>query len=401
MINTRFLGSIMLIVGTSIGGGMLALPVVTASSGFFASSMAIFIIWFFMTAGSLLVLEVNLHLPTGSNLVNMAKHTLGPVGMAIAWLSYGLILYSVLCAYIAGGANLLGSLLSYLHLPTSDLANNFIYVLALGSIVWLGTSWVDYANRFLMFIKLGSLLILMLAILPKTHYDSLIASKFSALPPAFMVMATSFTFSIIVPSIRYYLQSNVKQIRLAIIIGSIIPLICYILWDYMVQSSISSTGATGLIQMQTSGQVVANLTIALSKIAQNHLVSLFVGLFTSICMFTTFLAASLSLSDFIADGCGITNCPKFKWVANLLTFIPPLVILSINPHIFLAGISVAGIFCIVIVMILPPLMAWQLRYRAKIDSPYLVKGGKPLLLLTMLMGISLIVIDLAHRIHNL
>lgn len=396
MIQSRIFGSIMLIVGTSIGGGMLALPVVTAASGYVYSSLSIILIWFFMTAGSLLVLEVNLALPAGSNLVSMAKYTLGKTGMVIAWLSYGLILYSVLCAYIAGGADLLGSFLTHLHLPSISMINSLVYVVVLGSIVWFGTRFVDYANRGLMFIKLGALLILMLAILPKTHLTHLISGKLHALTGAFMVMATSFTFSIIVPSIRYYLHSHVKQIRFSIIVGSLIPLVCYLLWNYIVQSSVPIYGSKGLIDMQQSGQVVANLTLAIMHIAHSHLISLFVNLFTSVCMFTTFLAASLSLSDFIADGLKLEKKIDKRWIPLLLTFIPPLAILLINPNIFLAGIRIAGIFCVIIVMILPPFMAWQLRYKKDHHGEYQVSGGKPLLIITAVIGILLIMSDLFH-----
>ncbi len=37
--HSRFLGGILLIVGTSIGGGMLALPIANAASGFWTSSL--------------------------------------------------------------------------------------------------------------------------------------------------------------------------------------------------------------------------------------------------------------------------------------------------------------------------------------------------------------------------
>ena len=53
---SRFIGGILLIVGTSIGGGMLALPVANAAVGFWQSSAFLFICWALMTAGALYIL---------------------------------------------------------------------------------------------------------------------------------------------------------------------------------------------------------------------------------------------------------------------------------------------------------------------------------------------------------
>jgi len=93
--DSRLLGSILLIVGTSIGAGMLALPIATAQLGFFGSLILLFVCWFIMTAGAFLILEVNLWMPLNSNLNTMAKTTIGPLGQIISWLSF--YCCSILC----------------------------------------------------------------------------------------------------------------------------------------------------------------------------------------------------------------------------------------------------------------------------------------------------------------
>src|SRR3990167_3617578 len=107
----KLIGSILLIVGTSIGAGMLALPIATAQLGFMGSLILLFACWFIMTAGAFTILEVNLWLPQNSNLISMARATIGPWGQIIAWVTYLLLLYSLLCAYIAGGSDLFHDLL--------------------------------------------------------------------------------------------------------------------------------------------------------------------------------------------------------------------------------------------------------------------------------------------------
>ena len=41
MVIGKFFGSILLIIGTSIGGGMLALPVATSAGGFFGQALVL------------------------------------------------------------------------------------------------------------------------------------------------------------------------------------------------------------------------------------------------------------------------------------------------------------------------------------------------------------------------
>ncbi|GAH02366.1 unnamed protein product, partial [marine sediment metagenome] len=80
----KVLGSILLVAGTSIGAGMLALPVITATSGFFYSMLLLAVCWVFMVLTGLLVLEVNLNLGVSNSYISMAKATLGPWGNRLA-----------------------------------------------------------------------------------------------------------------------------------------------------------------------------------------------------------------------------------------------------------------------------------------------------------------------------
>ncbi len=84
--NHKLFGGILLIIGTSIGGGMLALPIATAQLGVINALIFLVICWAMMTAAALLILEVNLWHNINSNLISMAKTTLGKFGQIIAWL---------------------------------------------------------------------------------------------------------------------------------------------------------------------------------------------------------------------------------------------------------------------------------------------------------------------------
>src|SRR6187200_1183190 len=104
--NFKLLGSILLVVGTSIGAGMLAVPIPTAALGFTGALVLLFLCWLVMTAGAFLLLEVNLWMPMNSNLNTMARGTIGSFGQIISWIAFLLLLYSLLAAYVDGGSDL-------------------------------------------------------------------------------------------------------------------------------------------------------------------------------------------------------------------------------------------------------------------------------------------------------
>ena len=58
------------------------------------------------------------------------------------------------------------------------------------------------------------------------------------------------------------------------------------------------------------------------------------------------------------------------------------------------ALNYAGIWCAVLLALLPALMAWSGRYRQQINAPYRVMGGKKLLCLLILCSFIII----AHAI---
>ena len=71
------LGGAMIIAGTAIGAGMLANPTSTAGVWFIGSILALIYTWFCMTTSGLMILEANLHYPTGSSFDTIVKDLLG------------------------------------------------------------------------------------------------------------------------------------------------------------------------------------------------------------------------------------------------------------------------------------------------------------------------------------
>lgn len=388
----KLLGSILLIVGTCIGAGMLALPIATAQLGFVGSLLLLFGCWFVMTAGAFLILEVNLWMPQNSNLITMARTTIGPVGQIIAWVNYLLLLYSLLAAYIAGGSDLFHNLFLTRAIDIPTWTSAIVFTTLFGMIVFFGIRTVDYVNRFLMTLKFSAYFLLIFLLVPFISNTKLAAGDFHNLTSAtaIMVTITSFGYAAIVPSLRVYFQGDIAKLRKAIVIGSLVPLLCYIAWDMVIMGVIPLSGDHGLIKMLASENSTSDLVNTLSSQANNHSVTFFIKLFTSVCVLTSFLGVGICLVDFLADGLQIEKKGLNNLFITLLTFVPPLLIVLFFPGIFVKALKYAGIYCVVLLMLLPAWMAWKGRSQFQ-SAQYKFFGGKALLAIIIIFSLIMIV----------
>ena len=390
MPNSKLIGGILLIVGTSIGGGMLALPVSTAAAGMFNSIIFLVLCWLIMTIGALLVLEVNLRLPSGSNMVSMAKATLGLPGQVIAWITYLFLLYTLLAAYISGGSDVFNGLLHQAHITLPNGVTALLFTGIFSFVIYSGIRAVDYLNRGLMFGKLGIYLLLVLIICPYIDSTHLRGGNMKAITGSLMILMASFGFASIIPSLREYFEDDIPSLRKVIFIGSLIPLFCYIVWNAVIMGVVSRDGTNGLLALMESDHATSGLTEALSNSVNSEWITGFFGFFTSICMITAFLGVSLGLFDFLADGLNLKKAGHQGKLILAFTFLPPLAIVLFNPGIYLHALNYAGICCVILLLLLPTIMAWRGRKTPSESSLILIPGGNSCLILIGMIAVGLL-----------
>ena len=146
------------------------------------------------------------------------------------------------------------------------------------------------------------------------------------------IVSTSFGFHIIIPTLTDYLHRDVRQIRLVLFLGSLFPLIVYITWEFVTLGIIPLQGEHGLIQGYQKGMDGGTL---LASLLQDSHLALLARLFSLFAIVTSFLGVSLSLRDFLSDGLKIRKTPKGRMILYVLSFIPPLIIVLIDPRAFL------------------------------------------------------------------
>lgn len=388
----KFFGSILLIIGTSIGGGMLALPVATAAGGFYYSVLAFIFCWFIMTAGAFLILEVLQPLPQGSNMISLARHYLGKPGEMVVWLFYLALLYSLVGAYISGGTDVLNNALQQfdIQLPLSMVSA--IYTLTFSFIIYKGIYWVDYVNRVLMFGKLGTYLILVLIVAPFVKFLHLNSGTLKGLLPNLSILITSFGFASIVPSLRDYWRNDIAALKKIIFWGSLTPLVCYLIWNLVIMGSVGQDALNALVSSAHATSGVGKAL--LEKTSSESILGLF-DFFSCICMLTAFLSVSLGLYDFLADGFKMKKSGLQGKTVLAMTFLPPLALVIVNPGIYLSALNYAGSFCIILLLFIPVLMSWKFRKQSK-SIDIILPGQKWVLSFLLISAIFCMMIPYAQ-----
>lgn len=388
------MGGILLVAGTAIGAGMLALPILTGQAGFTASTLLFIAVWLGALFTSLLVLEVNLWFKNEVNLISMARFTLGRKGEIVTWVLFLLLLYSLTAAYLAGsGTTISCALVSYFHYFIPPYLEPLPLLLLFAFFVYFGTRPADFLNRVCMVGLVICYFGLVGTALPSSDYALLSEGKPSYLFAAIPVVVTSFSFHVIIPVLTTYLKQDVKALKKAIWIGSLIPLFVYILWEFVILTVVPLKGELGIIEACTQGSMI---TESLSDILQNPWVTTFASLFAFFAILTSFLGVSLSLASFLSDGFKIRKSKRGKVFVTALTFVPPLIFVTLSPRGFIMALQYAGVFVAILSGILPALMVWRGRKLQREQVLYQVKGGHFALLSVIVVSIIIIASEVVY-----
>jgi tyrosine-specific transport protein len=393
--NLRVLGGMLLVAGTTIGAGMLALPVVTGLAGFLPSLLLFVIVWAVLLYAAFLMLELNLAMPEHTNMITMAHRTLGPVGELVAWIAYLMLLYSLTAAYISGcGAILIEIFSNTWQFNIPSWVGPLPFAVIFGIMIYLGVRPIDYLNRCLMIGLVVAFFFLIHAVIPDVNMTQLsyvnIPHIFAAVP----IVTTSFGFAIIIPPLVHYLDRNVKQLKRVILFGSLIPLILYIIWEFTILGVIPTSGEFGLEEMLASGQPAGDIINVLQTLTNSSWVPIVASFFSFFAIITSVLGVTLSLSDFLADGLHIEEGSRSgRFLISLLTLLPPLIFALVYPNGFILALGYASIFVAILLVLLPALMVWFKRYRRQYEQSYSVVGGRPMLIVLLIVGFGIIFLE--------
>lgn len=380
-------GGTLLIAGTTIGVGMLALPVATGPAGFIPSIAVYLLCWIFMLCTGFALVEVCLWMPKETSFISMATKIFGTPGKIVFWFMYLFLFISVMIAHVAGGADSFKDILG-IDLPQWVYA--IVYTAIIAPSVYMGTRSVDRLNMVLISGVIISFLAFIYTSVSAVDVELLKFANWNKVWFAIPVLFTAFTYQVIIPSLMNYMDQNVRKVRLSIFFGSAIPLIVYLTWEFLILGIVPVDGPNGLIEAEAAGQ---NAVMPLKQFLSNPLIFDIGKYFAFFALTTTFIPFSLAFDDFLADGLKWQKTGLKKLILCLLVFGIPLIITLKYPQIFLIALSYAGgISCAFLFGLMPPLMVWVGRYILKLPkNEGRLLGGKALLALLISFSFCIVI----------
>ncbi len=376
-------GATMLVTGCCIGAGMLGLPILSLTSGFFPSLVAMILSYLFTTCTGLLLLEAALWFKGRTNLLSMAQLVLGKSGKWAVGTLFLFLFYSIFVAYMDGGGQLFNAFLQPIfHTALPREAGILLCAGCVALLICARMTVIDHLNKAFMVALSIAYCCLVFLCLPHIERDYLAHFDWKASLSTLPILFICFGYQNLVPTLADYLQRNVRALRLAICIGNLIPLLFYTLWNFVI---------LGMLPPTTSyqGDMVATL---LQQTHQSSLILFASQAFSFFALFTSFIAVAISFVDFFKDG--LKDYTNRNFYIFSLVFLPPLVFSLLYPSLFLKALSFAGgVVDVILFGVFPVLIVWSGRYYKQVQGPYQVAGGKPLLATILILSLGLLALQ--------
>ncbi|EPH5254879.1 aromatic amino acid transport family protein [Vibrio cholerae] len=385
MTQSKLLGSTLIIAGTTIGAGMLALPLASAGIGFSTSLMIMLGLWMLMAFTALLMVEIHQYADKEATLHTLAKQILGHKGKWVATFAMLFLFYSLCAAYIAGGgAQFTQRITDFTGVNVESSSGTLLFTLIVALVVTVGTGTVDRVNRVLFAGKMIAMVAVLFFLAPNVSQSYLLSMPIQQglIIAAIPVIFTSFGFHGSIPAIVNYLDGDTPALRKAILIGSAIPLVIYIFWQLVTLGVVSQSAL-----LDNMG-LTALIGVLSTTVHQSNLGNI-IGVFADLALLTSFLGVSLGLFEFMGDSLRNQQGKMNRPLASVVTFLPPLIFALFYPQGFIMALGYAAIALAILAIFLPLVMVIKVRQQAT-EQHYQVTGGNGALFVTGLVGLLII-----------
>tara|TARA_B100001971_G_C18229280_1_gene562819 strand:+ start:125 stop:1243 length:1119 start_codon:yes stop_codon:yes gene_type:complete len=329
MTNKKFWWATFTLSGTMIGAGILGLPYIFAKSGFLAGVFWLIFLGTIVIFVNLCMGEITLRTKENRQLTGHAKKHLGPIAGNIMFIALIFGIYSALLAYLIGEGESLSRLLP------GDINPIFLGIgfwLIMTFILKEGLRALKKAETYGVIAIILIILGMFIKFLPRIESTNLlIINRPDFVLPIGVVFFALLGFTSI-PILRKEIKGKEKYLKKAIILGSTIPIILYIIFSAVF------VGVLGI-------DVTEVATLSFGPFIT------ILGIFT---MLTSYIALSFALKDTFKEDLKLS--PKINF---LLTSLIPLIaylliskwgLLSFTKILGIGGVVSGGLTGIIILL---------------------------------------------------
>lgn len=310
-------------------------------------------------------------------MLSLGRLTLGSAGAVVTAAAYVFLHLAILTAYTAQGGSILRDAMSQLN---PGLAGA-IFAGGIGGFMFFAPGRVvERVNNASVIAAAITFLGVVAGAASHADIGPLIHQvnwPFAVTGELIPVAFVSCVYHNVVSTISMRLEGDRRKIRRAILMGSGIPVVMFLLYDAVMLASGASDGgsapASGLIIDVFSGLAIATSTIGFIE----------------------------GLTDLCADARESMGIDA-RWPDYAATLFPPIVFAAAAPDIFFNALEVAGTYGIAVLFgIIPATMAWRNRRKPATQGfAQMIGGGNALLALMVTAPLTLIVSKLWPLLSN-
>ena len=343
-----FTEAVMLVVGATIGSGVLGLAYASRKAGWPVLITWLLAAGFLSVASMLYVAETALRTRRPLQLSGLAEKYVGKAGSWLIFFSVGATSFCSLIAYITGCGKILST---FLGLPLEEAS--LLFSIGATAVVWLGLKVTGAAEKFL-----GMGMILMLVLLVGASFlrarvplDEILYAHWSWGIPVFNIAVFCYAVQYIVPELARGFRDRPEKLVPAILGGTGISFLILALVPLAV------------FLMLPGKEITEVASLSWGRALENPLFYLLVNFFAFCAMLTSFWAIAESFLTNCIKRLGFRSERDIRSRALCLAFIviPPIFLASSGLVGFVSAIFSAGTFGGIIMSVLPVFMLRSAR----------------------------------------
>lgn len=343
-----FTEAVMLVVGATIGSGVLGLAYASRKAGWPVLLTWLLAAGFLSVASMLYVAETALRTRRPLQLSGLAEKYVGKAGSWLIFFSVGATSFCSLIAYITGCGKILST---FLGLPLEEAS--LLFSIGATAVVWLGLKVTGAAEKFL---GLGMILMLVLLVgasflRARVPLDEILYAHWTWGIPVFNIAVFCYAVQYIVPELARGFRDRPEKLVPAILGGTGISFLILALVPLAV------------FLMLSGKEITEVASLSWGRALENPLFYLLVNFFAFCAMLTSFWAIAESFLTNCIERLGFRSERDIRSRALCLAFIviPPIFLASSGMVGFVSAIFSAGTFGGIIMSVLPVFMLRSAR----------------------------------------
>lgn len=385
----KTIGATFLVAGTTIGAGMLGLPIVAAKFGLVNSVLFLCFMWAIMCYSAILLLKLMCNYGHAINIAKLSSKYYGKIIGMVGNVSIIVLFFALLTAYLSASSNLISQITS----PGIEITNSISYPLGhpyvIGIIISVAmlllffnkVRVVDIANRIVFVVKIIALGFALVALGGNINFGQIESNVLSNLPnfnffTVTLIFFITFGFHGSIPALLQYLDNDYKQARFSMIVGSLIPLVLFLFWTIFTLLVVYSQSETDILSFVNSDQEMRAFKELMSKSLHGSYV-IFLDIFMLCAIFTSYFGVAVGLLYYVKESILLPpSDPKAPIVpehekmrhysASILVVLIPLAVLGVFNDVFIKALSLGAAMLAIIAVVLPSMVAIKMKITSEV-----------------------------------